>query len=132
MKRLPRSIPSVAVLIAAGFFATPPALAETWSDNTGKFQVEADFVDINGRSVILRKANGSTITVPLTRLSTESRALAEKLDRLVAVTPIPSQNAVLPNAELTLKTPVAPSVACPRFLTTHHCKRRLSSAGAKY
>ena len=106
MKRLPCSISSVAVLIAAGFFATPAALAETWSDNTGKFQVEAEFVDIDGTSVILRKANGATLTVPLTRLSAESRALAEKLDQPFPVPPIP-----LPNAELTLKTPVAPSVA---------------------
>ncbi len=57
-----------------------PVVAEAWSDRTGKFQVEAEFVDIDGTSVILRKANGSVLTVPLTRLSAESRALAEKLN----------------------------------------------------
>jgi len=106
MKRLAHSSPSVAVLIAAGFFATPAALAETWSDNTGKFQVEADFVDIDGTSVILRKANGATLTVPLSRLSAESRALAEKLDH-----PVPVTRTALTNAERILKTAVPPSVA---------------------
>jgi len=57
-----------------------PVVAEAWSDRTGKFQVEAEFVDIDGTSVILRKANGSVLTVPLTRLSAESRAVTEKLN----------------------------------------------------
>ena len=60
---------------------------------------------------------------PSTRLSAESRALAEKLDKAVAtehpsdstqpsaVAPIPGQNPISAGAEPTLKTPVAPSVA---------------------
>lgn len=130
MNRHPRSMPYVAVLIAAGFlliatgfFVTPRALAETWSDNTGKFQIEAEFVELKGMSVMLHKADGSTITVPLNRLSAESRALAEKLDQAVAtehpsdstqpsaVAPIPGQKPISSGAEPTLKTPVAPSVA---------------------
>ena len=122
MNRHPRSMPYVAVLIAAGFFVTFPALAETWSDNTGKFQIEAEFIELKGMSVMLHKADGSTITVPLNRLSAESRALAEKLDKAVAtehpsdstqpsaVAPIPGQNPISAGAEPTLKTPVAPFV----------------------
>ena len=39
--------------------------AETWSDNTGKFKVEAQFVAIQGDKVVLKKADGSTLQVPL-------------------------------------------------------------------
>jgi hypothetical protein len=41
----------------------------TWSDNTGGFKVEAEFVSFGSGKVRLRKADGSEIQVPLERLS---------------------------------------------------------------
>lgn len=56
-----------------------PAAAEVWKDATGKFQVEAEFLGIRGQDVYLKKTNGTTIKVPLERLSAESQQLARKL-----------------------------------------------------
>ncbi|KAA5545418.1 hypothetical protein FYK55_07140 [Roseiconus nitratireducens] len=53
--------------------------AETWTDSSGKFQIEADYAGVQGKSVVLRKSDGSTISVPIDRLSDQSRALAKRL-----------------------------------------------------
>lgn len=83
-----------ALLIAT---ATPNALfAETWSDITGKFTVEADYVGVNGKSVVLRLADGTTREVPIAKLSAESRAKAKELyeaAKLNATTPMPTEAA---------------------------------------
>jgi len=55
------------------------AYGETWTDTTGKFSIEATFVKVEGRSVVLRKADGSSVTVPIDRLSDTSRATAKRL-----------------------------------------------------
>ena len=44
------------------------AQTRTWTDITGKFTVEAEFVDVTDGSVRLRKNDGSLIVVPLKRL----------------------------------------------------------------
>jgi hypothetical protein len=54
-------------------------LAETWSDNTGKFKVEAQFMGLQGDKVVLKKANGSVIQVPFARLDKSSQDLAKRL-----------------------------------------------------
>ena len=59
-------------LITAGIIltvCTGVAQARQWADATGKFTVEADFVDFKDGKVQLKKADGSTITVPVERLS---------------------------------------------------------------
>ncbi|PAY19251.1 hypothetical protein CKO51_11570 [Rhodopirellula sp. SM50] len=53
--------------------------AETWTDNTGQFKIEAEFVGVEGRSVVLRLADGSTKNVPIARLSDASRNRAKQL-----------------------------------------------------
>ena len=53
--------------------------AETWTDNTGQFQVEAEFLLLHGEDVYLRRADGVTLKVPLERLSPESQQLAQRL-----------------------------------------------------
>ncbi len=50
-----------------------PSVARRWTDGTGEFSVEADLVKIDGGNVVLRKQDGTTITVPLARLSTKDR-----------------------------------------------------------
>lgn len=45
----------------------------TWTDESGEFSVEAELVDSSATEVRLRKTDGSVVTVPLDRLSTEDR-----------------------------------------------------------
>jgi hypothetical protein len=74
-------------LVQTGFFVcllafgglTPAAAAESWTDATGEYTVEAEFLGIRGADVYLKKANGATIKVPLSRLSPESQQLARRL-----------------------------------------------------
>jgi hypothetical protein len=47
----------------------PPASVRKWTDNTGKHSVEAELVEVKDGSVVLRKVNGKTATVPLAKLS---------------------------------------------------------------
>lgn len=69
--------------LAASLFiallTTAPSHAETWTDTTGKFSVEAEYVGVEGRNVVLRKADGKTLSVPIARLSADSRAQAKRL-----------------------------------------------------
>ncbi len=59
-----------ALVVLMGLLAAL-ALAETrsWTDATGQFNVEAEFQEYASGSVTLKKANGETITVPMTKLS---------------------------------------------------------------
>jgi hypothetical protein len=65
-----------AILLAA---CAVPAAAEVWKDSSGQFQVEAEFLGIRGADLYLKKPNGTTIKVPLARLSAESQQLARQL-----------------------------------------------------
>jgi hypothetical protein len=52
---------------------------QIWSDRSGKHQTEAEFVKLVDRIVTLRKADGETIDIPLTRLSKENQEEAKQL-----------------------------------------------------
>ncbi|MEM6329514.1 MAG: SHD1 domain-containing protein [Planctomycetota bacterium] len=51
----------------------------TWTDSTGKHKVEARFIKLADGRVVLRAEDGRRISLPLSRLSTADRALAESL-----------------------------------------------------
>jgi hypothetical protein len=53
--------------------ANPATALRTWTDTTGKFNVEAEFVSIVGDKVQLKKKDGSVLSVPLDKLSKEDR-----------------------------------------------------------
>lgn len=42
-----------------------------WKDSTGQYQVEATLVDVTSTAVVLKKRDGTTLSVPLDRLSKE-------------------------------------------------------------
>ena len=65
----------VAVVLAS---VAAPA-AETWTDSSGNFRIEAEFLGIRAADVYLKRLDGATIRVPLERLSAESRELARRL-----------------------------------------------------
>ncbi|EMI15467.1 hypothetical protein RMSM_07609 [Rhodopirellula maiorica SM1] len=52
--------------------------AETWTDSTGKFSIDAKFIGVEGQSIVLLKDNGTKISVPIARLSLDSRNQARK------------------------------------------------------
>ncbi len=68
---------AVAVYVLIVSFGGLMARAETWSDTTGKFKLEAEYAGIEGKSVVLRRADGKTVAVPIANLSAESRAQAK-------------------------------------------------------
>ena len=69
---------TVLILMLAG--ATESLRAETWTDATGKFTIEADFVGVKADEVYLkRKSDGVTIKVPFKQLSAQSQQLARLL-----------------------------------------------------
>ncbi|MEI8373995.1 MAG: SHD1 domain-containing protein [Planctomycetota bacterium] len=61
-----------AVLVASS------ALAESrkWTDATGKFSIDAELIGVKDGKVLLKKSNGSQVSVPLERLSEADQALA--------------------------------------------------------
>ncbi|WP_425615446.1 SHD1 domain-containing protein [Anatilimnocola sp. NA78] len=48
----------------------------TWTDASGKFTIEAEFVTTNGERVELKKADGSVVQMPLERLSGGDQEIA--------------------------------------------------------
>ena len=111
---------SMLTICLAVFTLASSANAETWTDNTGKFQIEADFSGVNGKNVVLTKADGTTIEVPIKRLSAASHARAKELYRAsqsgvaAPTTPaasMPDAPAAPANSNPNFKVPVAPAVA---------------------
>jgi hypothetical protein len=56
-----------------------PTAKRTWTDNTGKFKIEAEFVKLSGGRVTLRRDDGTEITLTLDRLSETDRRAAQQL-----------------------------------------------------
>jgi S1-C subfamily serine protease len=59
--------------------ATPGTALRLWASQTGKFKINARFVELKDRSVRLEKENGETVSVPLDRLSESDQKLARQL-----------------------------------------------------
>ena len=112
MNRL--TLPLLTLFVLACTLASS-AQAETWTDSTGKFQIEADFSGVNGKNVVLKKADGTTIEVPINRLSAASHARAKELYQAsMAASASPATAAdpsASPNADGNYSAPVAPAVA---------------------
>ncbi|MEZ6122597.1 MAG: SHD1 domain-containing protein [Planctomycetaceae bacterium] len=67
-----------------------PALSalRTWTDNTGSFKVEAEFIALKGTSVTLkRKADGKELELPLERLSAADQKAAQELAKQKSAAP---------------------------------------------
>ncbi|TWU10061.1 hypothetical protein Pla52o_57650 [Novipirellula galeiformis] len=97
-------------LIGSG--ALPSLRAETWSDVSGKFRIEAKYVAVEGKAVVLEKTDGSVIKVPISRLSTESRAEAKRLyEQQIAS----EKNATKPESKPAMAAETATPAAQSRF-----------------
>lgn len=62
------------LLILASFAICPMAESREWVDRTGKFKTQAEFVEVKGDNVVLKKSDGKQITVPIARLSDKDQA----------------------------------------------------------
>lgn len=61
-----------------------PSWARKWTDSTGRFSIEAELVQRSGDSIVLKKPNGSRVTVPIARLSKIDRTYLQSLDQPAA------------------------------------------------
>jgi len=52
--------------------------ARIWTDSTGKYRIEAEFVTLEGDTVHLRRPDGQGIAIPLERLSPADQAYAKQ------------------------------------------------------
>lgn len=86
--RLPAEESAEAASIASGAAEAPPAttpasppptIRQTWTDITGKFKVEAEFVSLQDGTVTLRRADGQEICLPLKKLSEADQNIARGL-----------------------------------------------------
>lgn len=80
-----------ATILVVLWVAVPPVLAQTrtWTDSTGKFTIEAEFVNVADGKVGLRKTDGGLIVVPLERLSEPDRRHVQSLSAKPAE-PVPA------------------------------------------
>lgn len=76
-----------AIGVGIGCLAAAGATARTWTDASGSFTIEAEFVDCENSQVKLRKADGGELTVPLTKLSADDRAYVRQQMRQHKSTP---------------------------------------------
>ncbi len=60
----------------------------TWADSSGQFRIEATFIRLDGSNVILRKTDGKEISVPLSRLSSESQKMAKESSQAAPAKPM--------------------------------------------
>jgi len=86
--RLPPKACLLLALIA--FLYADEALARKWTDSTGRFSVEAEFVEFVGGQVALKKTDGELIRLPLERLSEADQQHVQSLTAPAAVSQPPS------------------------------------------
>ena len=60
-----------------------PSARRTWTDKSGQFRIEAEYIDFNGTQVTLKKSDGSTITVPLDRLSEADQKIVQTISQTI-------------------------------------------------
>jgi len=95
-------------MLAVGLLllAVSSALARKWTDNTGKYSVEAELVSSQGGQVTLRKPDGSVVVLPITRLSEADRRDLESLKK-----PTPKQS----TADVGAEQPSQPTMSGPKL-----------------
>ncbi len=104
---------SLCVLCVTVLLTSSGAELRTWTDATGKFSIEAKFLQLDGDYVVLERASGDKQRIPLSKLSAADQAYVKssmsKSDEnpFEAMTPEPS-NAPRSSASPRPKTPAGP------------------------
>jgi hypothetical protein len=90
-----------ALTISATTVAAAPPAMRRWTDTTGKFSMDATYVQSRGDKVVLKKGDGATLVVPLARLSAADQAYLKTLTTSKLQAPNnggPRPNLVFPDA----------------------------------
>lgn len=94
------------ILLVLALATSSTSEARQWTDRTGKYRVEAEFVELSGGYVVLRKPDGATLRVRLDRLATLDQQYAKRLAATAPAKSPADQRPVL-DAEL---PPIQPQV----------------------
>jgi hypothetical protein len=73
------------LLLSTLAFVTVPVWGREWTDNAGKFHVEAELQGIEDGAIVLTKADGGALKVPLDRLCDCDRQFATKLCSVASI-----------------------------------------------
>ncbi|MEX2174253.1 MAG: SHD1 domain-containing protein [Pirellulaceae bacterium] len=121
MSRSP-TVRCLAVLFVLGYCGVsgPLAAAREWTDPSGKFRIQAELVAIRGDKVVLEKADGTILSVPLNKLSAADQAFlkAQAAPKPAAPAPLPAP-AVPSGLPATAPQPAAPPTADGLALSKH-------------
>jgi hypothetical protein len=95
---IPRTVRRCAIVLAclAGFAV--PAWARTWSDESGKFSIEAGLVSVHNGEITLKRADGKVVHLPIDKLSKADQAFLAKNSGAAKTVP-PETPAATPAAE---------------------------------
>lgn len=78
------------ILLAIGM--SDPAHARKWTDKSGKYSVDADFVSLTDGKVVVKKSDGQLVPpIPLEKLSDTDQEVARALAQAQAAAPAPSK-----------------------------------------
>jgi hypothetical protein len=80
-----------------------------WTDSTGKFRTQAEFIELKEGKVHLQKQDGKVLVVPLERLSAADQAYVQ--ERIRAKAPAPKPTPEPPPVKTTPAAPLEPSPA---------------------
>jgi mono/diheme cytochrome c family protein len=81
--------------------------AREWTDDTGKFRVEADLVAVRNGRVILEKPDGKILTIPLERLSAADREFLKSDTMPTPAQPSTAPGTTAPTSRPSPATPVS-------------------------
>ncbi len=79
-------------ILAVTIASTSPLNARQWTDSSGKYHQEAELVEFDGHLVVLKKAKGQLVAVPLNSLSTADQQYLQSKDAKDAMTSTASQD----------------------------------------
>lgn len=104
-----RSLQTVLLALAAVILHTQQLSARKWTDTTGRFSVEAEFVSRQGDTVVLRKQDGQEIAVPWSKLSPSDQEYVKS----AKLSPPPSQKPAIGDRATLIKAMVERGDAAP-------------------
>jgi hypothetical protein len=84
----------LALLILSDAIVT--AQQRKWTDSTGKFSVDAEFVDAKDGTVTLRRSSGKTVKVPVARLSAADQKYVAEQQAIVTIRQLGGDVAIHP------------------------------------
>jgi len=101
----------------------------TWTDLSGKFKIVAEFVQVDGDIVVLRKDDGTEVRVPMTKLSSPSRVQARKAAKAMGASGVSSGAST--EASDMAATSSSPAVPFPDGMTCQQTVQFLIDESAK-